>query len=158
LIPVEFQGCYSDLVDVGSYLVSMMAILDKSLPIAPCGMNCHICRAYLRKRNKCPGCRGEDTNKPVTRVECKIKNCSFLQKMEINYCFECENFPCNNLNKLDSRYLTRYNMSVIENLKSINEIGINEFLVNEGSRWACSHCGCVICVHNGCCHICGKKK
>jgi hypothetical protein len=158
LIPVAFQGCHSDLVDVGNYLMNMMAILDKSLHIAPCGMNCHICRARLRKRNKCPGCRGEDTNKPVTRVECKIKNCSLLQEMKVKYCFECENFPCNNLNKLDKRYLTRYNMSVIENLKSINKIGINEFLVNEGSEWACSQCGGTVCVHTGCCHICGKKK
>lgn len=28
---------------------------DKSL-IAPCGMNCGTCIAYLRDKNKCPGC------------------------------------------------------------------------------------------------------
>ena len=47
----------------------------KNSLIAPCGMNCGICRAYLREKNKCPGCRGSDENKLSSRVNCKIKNC-----------------------------------------------------------------------------------
>jgi hypothetical protein len=31
--------------------------------IAPCGMNCASCMNYLRERNKCPRCRGSDTDK-----------------------------------------------------------------------------------------------
>jgi len=71
--------------------------------IAPCGMNCGICMAYLRDKNKCPGCRGDDFNKPVTRAKCKIKNCVFFQTGAARYCFECEQFPCNNLKHLDKR-------------------------------------------------------
>ncbi len=33
--------------------------MDVSL-IAPCGMNCGICLAYLRTKNVCPGCRVND--------------------------------------------------------------------------------------------------
>ena len=43
--------------------------------IAPCGMNCGICMAFLRPTNKCPGCRSDDTDKPITRIGCKIKTC-----------------------------------------------------------------------------------
>jgi hypothetical protein len=43
-------------------------------------MNCGICQAYLREKNNCPGCRGDDTNKPITRVRCKIKNCEVFKK------------------------------------------------------------------------------
>ena len=57
-----------------------MESTNKFSLIAPCGMNCGICMAYLREKNKCPGCRGDDTNKPVTRVGCKIKNCEAIQK------------------------------------------------------------------------------
>jgi hypothetical protein len=34
--------------------------------VAPCGMNCGICIAYLREKNKCPSCRGDDINKSIT--------------------------------------------------------------------------------------------
>ncbi len=57
--------------------------------IAPCGINCRICRAYLREKNKCPGCREPDINKPVTRVVCKIKICDELKRNNLNYCIEC---------------------------------------------------------------------
>ena len=46
--------------------------------IAPCGMNCGICYAYLREKNKCFCCHIEDPNKPKTRLNCKIKNCGNL--------------------------------------------------------------------------------
>lgn len=52
-----------------------MASLRKIALIAPCGMDCAVCIAYVRNTNKCPGCRGDDSGKPVTRVECRIKNC-----------------------------------------------------------------------------------
>ena len=48
--------------------------------IAPCGMNCGICMAYLREKNKCPGCRVIDINKSISVQKCKIKNCYELNK------------------------------------------------------------------------------
>ena len=135
-----------------------MESLNKVSLVAPCGMNCGICMAYLREKNKCPGCRGADTNKPVTRVGCKIKSCEFFQKRKAKFCFECDNFPCDNLKHLDKRYRNRYHMSMIENLGNIRDIGIREFLRNEDSRWTCLQCGGTICVHKGYCYICGKKK
>ena len=32
-------------------------MMEKEL-IAPCGMNCGICKYYYREKDKCPGCRG----------------------------------------------------------------------------------------------------
>jgi hypothetical protein len=34
-----------------------MSPVDENALIAPCGMNCGVCMAYLREKNKCPGCR-----------------------------------------------------------------------------------------------------
>ncbi len=132
-----------------------MILLNKTLLIAP-GMNCCICRAYLRTKNKCPGCRIE-VNKPVTRVICKIKTCEVLTKNELIFCFEREDFPCNNLKHLDKRYRTRYSMSTIENLENIKKFGIKNFLRNEKIRWTCTECGGIICVHKGNCYNCGRK-
>ena len=49
-------------------------------------------------------------------------------------------------------------MSIIENLKNIEKIGIRKFVENEKIRWTCSKCGCTICVHDGYCSGCGEKK
>jgi hypothetical protein len=135
-----------------------MESLNKFSLVAPCGMNCGICIAYLREKNKCPGCRGTDAYKPVTRVRCKIKTCKIFQKGRAKFCFECGNFPCDNLIRLDTRYQTKYNMSMIENLENIKIYGIRKFVKNEDVRWTCSRCGGKICVHKGYCIDCGKKR
>lgn len=134
-----------------------MKSLNEISLIAPCGMNCSICMAYLRERNKCPGCRGTDIDKPVTRVKCKIKSCEMVPTNESKFCFECPEFPCDNLRHLDRRYRTNYKMSMIENLENIKRLGIREFLRNEKIRWTCSECGGTICVHKGYCYSCGKR-
>ncbi len=102
----------------------------KTQLIAPCGMNCGICVAYLREKNECAGCRGSDKNKPVTRTACKIKNCN---KRNSEFCYDCEVFPCDRLNHLDKRYRTKYGMSMIENLKLIQTNGIEQFLKGKNS-------------------------
>lgn len=131
-----------------------MAESKANLLIAPCGMNCNVCIAHLRETNKCPGCRGSNGKKPITRVKCKIKTCKFLQTEDAKFCSQCTNFPCDTLKHLDERYRTKYNMSMIENLENIKDFGIREFLLNEKSRWACAKCGGTICVHKGYCFNC----
>jgi hypothetical protein len=126
--------------------------------IAQCGMNCGICMAYLREKNKCPGCRLFNAKEPVSIARCKIKNCEVIRKSKIKYCFECSSFPCKNLKHLDKRYRTKYNMSEIENLDYIRKNGIRKFVQNEKMRWSCSECGRTICVHKGYCYSCGKTK
>jgi hypothetical protein len=122
--------------------------------IAPCGINCRICVAYLRDRNKCPGCRESDAKKPITRVKCKIKTCENFIKNK--YCSECKKFPCVNIKHLDKRYSTKYHMSVVENLENIKKLGVDEFLKNEKTKWKCAGCGGIICAHKGVCFNCGK--
>lgn len=129
----------------------------KSSLLAPCGINCYVCIAYLRNKNKCPGCRINTITKPVTRAQCKIKNCNELHKNNLKFCFQCKKFPCERIKHMDKRYRTRYNLSTIENLEIIKKFGIREFVKNEKIRWTCSQCGGTICVHRGYCYNCGKK-
>ena len=129
-----------------------------TLLIAPCGMNCGICLAHLRENNPCPGCRGSDAGKPVTRTRCKIKTCENFRNGKRKYCYQCKDFPCDNLDHLDKRYRANYRMSMIENLTRIKESGIMKFLVSEKSRWTCSHCGGTVCVHKRSCVSCGKSR
>lgn len=129
---------------------------NRSHLLATCGMNCGVCLAYLREKNRCPGCRLFNAKKPVSIARCKIRNCEIIQNQGMKFCFECDNFPCQRLKQLDKRYRTRYNMSMIENLENIKKFGTETFLKNEDLRWICSNCGGTICVHKGYCYHCGK--
>ena len=137
--------------------------------IAPCGMNCGICSGYLALTNDvksqgikipyCTGCRARDK-------ECAFlkKRCHQLLSGEVQFCYECADFPCENLCKLDKRYRTDFRMSMIENLEAIRENGMVQFLEKQEEKWKCPECGGVICCHNGICFRCGldllknKKK
>lgn len=123
--------------------------------IAPCGMNCRLCRAYTRDKKPCPGCRGDDAHKSKSCVECRIKNCENIVKDGLKYCFSCAGYPCARLKRLDKRYRTKYGMSMIDNLETIKNRGIRQFVRNEKEKWACPGCGEAICVHKLQCLYCG---
>ncbi len=127
--------------------------------IAPCGMNCGICVSFFgyavngRKRKiTCIGCRSRDKQCAFLKKQCEI-----LTNKKVEYCFECNDFPCENLRKLDKRYREKYKMSMIENLNYIKKNGIKKFLDKERNRWKCPKCGGVICVHTRICYTCAIK-
>jgi len=124
--------------------------------IAPCGMDCGLCSGHLRAKNACPGCNGADSAKPGYCISCKIKTCDRIASGDAAFCFECTDFPCARLRRLDKRYRTKYGMSMVENLAQIREIGLEAFVVAEQARWACPECGAVLCVHHPDCLGCGR--
>jgi hypothetical protein len=134
----------------------------ESVLIAPCGMNCGICKSYLaytrgipKKRGKvthCLGCLPRNKN-------CFIKRgCKNLRKERIKFCFECRDMPCENLDRLDRRYRKRYNMSMVENLNELKEKGMEQFLKNQEEKYRCQACGDFISVHDGKCYLCESKR
>jgi len=124
--------------------------------IAPCGMNCGICLAHLRDKNVCNGCWSNNGHKSKSRSNCNIKNCTFLEKTDSKFCYECMKFPCTRLKQLDKRYRLKYSMSMLENLHYIKEIGLEKFEQKEAIRWKCNTCGGTICVHRGYCLKCNQ--
>ena len=123
--------------------------------IAPCGMNCGLCIAHLRQRNRCAGCALDDPHKAKHCTACYIKNCAEMRGLERKYCYECAKFPCLRLRKLDLRYRTKYGMSMIANLEAIRALGMQGFVAEEKKRWRCARCGRVVCVHRAECIYCG---
>lgn len=103
--------------------------------IAPCGMNCALCQAYQGKGLKCFGCG--NMNKRKSCQNYFIFNC----KNKIDFCFECKNYPCTRLKKLDKRYKTKYNMSMLENLDFIKINGLQDFLQYQNKKYKCDKCG-----------------
>lgn len=127
--------------------------------IAPCGINCGICKSHYREKNTCPGCRKLDKKTPTTRFNCIIRECKILKDRKWKYCSDkCDTYPCKSLKSLDKRYSTKYHTSMIENLKYIKEKGINAFLEKEKKKWTCPQCGGVITCHGSICLTCGFEK
>ncbi len=136
----------------------MATVQSKSMTvnlIAPCGINCGVCRAHLRAKNTCPGCRAEDADKPKTRVICKIKTCETFVKSKLDYCFECDQFPCAVLLHLNKRYRTKYSTSPVANLLAIHKRGMSKLLRNEAKKWTCRQCSGLLCMHDPFCPACG---
>ncbi len=124
-------------------------------------MNCGVCARYLAglyelpkqgvKITVCAGCRAGNRN-------CGKKSCSPRRKHELYFCFECGDFPCDTIKRLDKRYRTFYRTSEIKNLEIIRDHGITAFLKQEAEKWTCPDCGGVISCHNGVCFRCGVEK
>jgi hypothetical protein len=122
--------------------------------IAPCGMNCGICLAYVREKNRCGGCKSESATLSVSRQRCTIKNCTKLALTSSGFCYECPDYPCKRLRQLDKRYRTKYHMSMIANLGTIRDQGMVFFLSAEKEKWTCPACGGAVCVHRAVCLKC----
>jgi hypothetical protein len=133
----------------------------KEALVAPCGMNCGLCSAYLAyshnmakakgKISHCTGCRPR--NKQCAFL---ARDCDLLRENKINFCFECKKFPCDNLKHIDDHYSTKYGLSFIENLNYIKDNSLEKFISRQKRKYKCSSCGDVICIHNKKCYSCDK--
>ena len=131
--------------------------------IAPCGMNCTVCSGFLASKYDvkkkgvrmayCTGCRPRGKKCAFLK-----KRCELLLNGKVEFCHECEEFPCKNLKHIDTRYRTFFHMSLIGNLQFIKEHGLTEFLESQREKWQCPDCDELICCHNGICFSCGLQK
>jgi len=143
---IRFNGQVSHLnYDKPTTCLRDLVRLMKSSLIAPCGMNCGICRAHLRATRQCTGCRSRDK-------KCAIRRCETFRTNTFRFCVECMDFPCQKIKRLDKRYRTRYNMSMIENLQFLKQHGMREFLNRQTKRYTCPICEGIISVHDGRCY------
>jgi hypothetical protein len=125
--------------------------------IAPCGMNCAICsryRSYVNKlkRSQCVGCRPR--NRRCTYLFGKCTGINKNSKSNAAFCFECSQYPCRQINRIDERYKKNYGMSMKENLELIRKLGIGGFIKEQYRKYRCPKCGGLISVHNRKCFKC----
>ena len=127
--------------------------------IAPCGMNCAVCSRYLshvnrKKQSQCSGCRPGNNKCLYLFAKCSGINSTLNGNAAARFCFECDQYPCKQINRMDARYKNNYEMSVKDNLANIGKIGVEQFAKEQHEKYQCSKCGGLISVHNKKCFTC----
>jgi len=140
-----------------------MTLTERIRLVAPCGMDCAVCSGYLaqahgipRKRgaiSHCIGCRARNKQCAYLKGQCQR-----LATGKVEYCFECPDYPCERLAKIDRRYRTTYGMSFLENLEVIRQHGAAAFVRIQQRRFGCPRCGGLRSVHNGKCFGCDPVR
>ena len=116
--------------------------MDYKQMTPPCGIDCFNCPIYLSNDNEflkaelakrlnmqpkdvvCKGCRNHKGILPLINMAepCKVYECT--EKKGIEFCFECTDFPCDNLNPIaDNASQAPHNIKVY-NLCLIKKMGL----------------------------------
>ena len=134
-----------------------MKMPEKIEPVmfAPCGMNCLVCYKHCYHRKPCAGCLKSDQGKPEHCRKCKIKDC--VAKRQITYCFECPEYPCKQIKRLEKSYNIRYHASLMGNSQMVKEQGMAGFLAQQKEKYTCPECGGIISIHDAECSECQYK-
>lgn len=122
---------------------------------APCGMNCKVCYKHCHHKKPCAGCLNNDTGKPEHCRKCKVKDC--IMEKALSYCFECSEYPCKLIKNLEKSYSERYQASLIENSRFVQEHGLDYFMERQKEKYTCPKCGGIISLHDRECSECQEK-
>ena len=128
--------------------------------IAPCGLNCALCKRALLADDLCPGCNGPDEHKPdYCATKCGVPRCEKRKTLPDRFCDQCPDYPCADIMEKETRYANAYRMleSPIGNLAYIRQHGMEAFLKRETERYTCPDCGGTICIQQSVCAVCGKR-
>jgi hypothetical protein len=120
--------------------------------IAYCGVNCLACSAHLGGKHPCPGCR--ESVEQITRKscrDCQIKSCATGRGHD--GCWQCDDFPCARIKRLDQRYRRNYNLDLIQAGMDARH-DMDSFLQAQQARFTCASCGGVIDQHHQHCSEC----
>ena len=123
----------------------MMEKKDRSKLVAPCGLDCGVCELNMCKDNitllnqlikigipkenlPCQGCRAIQGNCPVLEEKCDTYKC--ISEKKIDFCYECNEFPCVSIQPAADRADTLPHNMKIYNLCIIKNLGLDSFINN----------------------------
>jgi hypothetical protein len=119
--------------------------MDYKWMTAPCGLDCFNCLMYLANENRelrakssknlgipfeqveCKGCRGE-AGKPdfLNWTEpCSVYRC--ITKRDLDFCYQCSDFPCDNLHPYADRVSEVPHNTKVFNLCLMKKMGLESW-------------------------------
>jgi len=125
------------------YKYADMKLYQRLKLLAPCGIDCGICELYTAGDDQqlrdelvlkgipgdklpCPGCRAVKGRCPVLPKKCETYSC--VKSRDLDYCFECEEFPCIKLHPAADRASILPHNLKIYNLCQLMNLGPEEFI------------------------------
>ena len=119
--------------------------MDYLKSTAPCGLDCFNCPLYKAnddkelqiqissslsvpmERSLCKGCRGENGIIPYLNMNspCKVYKCTTNKQK--NFCFECDDFPCDYLHPYADCASTKPHNLKVFNLCLIKKMGLKNW-------------------------------
>ena len=98
----------------------------ENLSFSLCGLNCGLCPMNLNQY--CPGCGGGEGNQA-----CSIAKCS-LQHRNVEYCFQCENYPCEKYDSIDEfdSFITHQHQK--QDMEKFKEMGIEFYSLEQQKK------------------------
>lgn len=158
------------LVDIG----------NKQNLVAACGLYCGACPNYLASQQNddhkfratveqlssrnwkfrredllCDGCRGGRLRASFCQ-KCAIRACA-AKKTETGRCSECSEFACSRIAGFINDGMLHH-AEVLENLRQIRKVGIENWAKQEDERWHCPQCRASIAWYDPACIKCGAKR
>jgi hypothetical protein len=125
-----------------------------------CGLYCGACPVYRAYKDKdrtllqklaaagnilvekiaCDGCLSHNYRLylPPDSSDCEFRKCA--KEHNVTWCFECNEFPCKKLRDF-ARDGRAHHTAVIDNLKEMKSLGVEEWLKVQEKRWRCPNCG-----------------
>ncbi|MBN1189499.1 MAG: DUF3795 domain-containing protein [Dehalococcoidales bacterium] len=116
--------------------------------VTPCGYCCLSCAAYEKStctdevviqkeaeranlpvdklRGICAGCRAKQ-GRPHMDILCRTYDCCVNEK-GLDFCFQCEDFPCLKLAPVSGRADVRRHNTKIYNLLMLKKLGLEEYI------------------------------
>ena len=127
--------------------------------LAPCGLYCGVCAIYIADRDnnqklkerllkaykpfsktvndvKCKGCLSDKKEDIFGYCQlCAIRDC--IQTKEINGCYECNDFPCKNIENFPVPGGKKF---ILKKIYRWREIRTEEWVKEEEARYRCPEC------------------
>lgn len=139
--------------------------------LAPCGLYCGVCGAYLATRTDNPklrqgmaqvyGCAPEDINclgclsdvRYKHCEDCAIRDCA--QSKGYTGCHQCGEFPCDKIEALDAAFPdTPAGREVRRAIAAWRDLDDEAFAAAQEARWTCRSCGARLMRGQKICHQC----
>ncbi len=136
---------------------------------AVCGLFCFACQSFIATRDnpalleerakawnrpveeiRCLGCRS-DTLCFFCREHCVMRKCA--EKRGIDFCVECEDYPCADLREFQSRFPHR--IELWQDQERIKEVGWEQWYGEKVDHYSCPECGTVNSAYDLSCRKCG---
>ncbi len=127
-----------------------------------CGLYCGACELLTHTRNGknqngakgliCSGCKGDTPSKYTNG--CDIRKCAHGKG--VDFCFECDDHPCQVINEFCGSG-DPHHSSILDNLKALKHIGLEEWLEQQRERWCCKNCGTPFSWYDENCDKCGAS-